>query len=212
MNKIIYLFLGICFSSSVNAGVILQADSVWTDGTPYSAPIENIINQSGLASSYTSGVDDFATFVNNNTANYASGVSLNLGDNSAQLDNFYFNLGAVYTIDALAIWNQYGSASLKTFDIYASSDANFVSTTLLGSYSITDGPFNVQGNIFSFAATTAQYFMIDVTANYGFSQATRINEVAFSSVQTQAVSEPISFALFGLGLLGIVFSRKDRSI
>ena len=207
MKKVLGLVLGAMLSSTASAGVILQADNVWTDGVPYNGPIENVINQSGLSANYTSGVDDFETFVNGTTASFGS-IASALGDTSAPLDNYYFDLGALYTIDALAIWNQWGSASLKTFDILSSSDASFTTTSLLGSYSIADGSSVTPGYMFNFSDTSAQYFMIDVTSNYGFPDATRINEVAFSGVS--AVPEPSSLALMALGLAGVGFVARRR--
>ena len=157
MNKTAFL-LALPFTSLANAGVILQADSVWTDGAPYAEPVENIINQSGLSSNYTSGVDDFNTFVSSTTANYNNGTYNDLGSNSGQLDNFYFDLGGVFTVDALAIWNQTGSASLKTFDIYSSADSLFSTTNFLGSYSIDDGVYGAaEGNILTLLQTMATH-------------------------------------------------------
>lgn len=210
MKKII-VFLSFFITGLANAGVILQADSIWSDGPAYSEPTGNIINQSGLSNTYTNGVDDFTSFVSSTTANYYNGTYNDLGSNSAQLDNFYFDLGDIFTIDALAIWNQTGSASLKTFDIYSSTDSAFTDTTLLGSYSIADGQYGAaMGNILSFEEATAQYFMIDVTANYGYSYMTKINEVAFSSIETEPVPEPSMILLLILSLTGLVVAIKNR--
>ncbi len=209
-NMLISIFMLLFLSISLANASTIQANNVWTDGTPYSGPIENVINQSGLSAAYTSGVDDFTTFVNGTTADIGSGVADTLGDTSAPLDNYYFDLGAAYTIDAIAIWNQRGTASLQTFDILSATDSTFTTTTNLGSFSIGQDPsWPTSGNIFNFANTSSQYFMIDVTSNFGFLSATRINEVVFNDVGAQ-VPEPTTMLLFGFGLLGIAGINRRK--
>lgn len=192
----------------LQATTILQASAVWTDGASYYAPIENVINQSGLYANYTSEVDEFYSFVNGTGSSYSDGVINTLGDTSAPTDNYYFDLGAVYDVEALAIWNQSGTASLNTFNIFAATDSSFSNTTLLGNFSIADGAQD-PGNIYTFGNTSTQYLMIDVLSNYGFSYATRLNEVAFG-VNTAPVPEPATMLLFGTGLIGLVGSRVRK--
>jgi hypothetical protein len=74
-------------------------------------PLENMINQSGLDKSFTSGVTDFDEYFTTGASPFAQAN----GDNNWQSD-FTFNLplmgfvdfdfGAVYSIDRLAIWNR----------------------------------------------------------------------------------------------------------
>ena len=200
---IIGAVFAIGLACSTRAEVIIQASNVWTDGSPDVLPIGNTIDQSGLSSTYTSGVDDFDSFVAGTTASFGTSAFLTVGGTSSQLDNFYFDLGSSYEINAMAVWNQSGTASLNTFDIYSSADIGFTSTTLLGSYSIGYIGGTEPSNVFSFIATDAQYFMIDVTSNYGYADSTRVNEVAFA-----AIPEPASLGLIGLVTGGIYFARR----
>ena len=191
----------------VHAGPIIQASSVWTDGDYASYPIENIIDQSGLSANYVSGVNDFDEYVSTTTASYQAGASEILGSNAGGLTDFYFDLGAVFSIDGLAIWNQWGSAALLSFDIYASADDSFDSRTFLGSYSIANGPATVPGYSFLFEDTLTQFISIDVTANAG-APFTQINEVAFRQSHAASIPEPAFIILLGIGIACLALIRR----
>jgi hypothetical protein len=209
--------LALILTTSVSqADIILSAQNAFSDGsaTPHltsnANPVLGIINQSGLLAHYTSGVDDFNTFVSGTTSTNgaeANGYWPNLGSTPTQLGNFYFDLGSAHTINALAIWDSFGSSALSTFQIYSSTDSNFSSVTNLGSYTIQGNYGSDIGQIFSFVQTNAQFFEIQVTSNWGYTSRTYINEVAFSSLSS--VPLPSAVWLFGSALIGFIgFNRK----
>jgi hypothetical protein len=215
--RFIYLAIVMLSLQTAHAAVIFQAQDVWTDGDYWANPTANVINQSGLYndstglnSTYISGVTEFYDFVNGNSARYYGGgwdINTSLGDTSAPLDNFYFDLGSNQAVEAIAIWNQAGTASLIEFDIYAATDASFSDKTYLGSGTSFSG--DQAGSIYNFNETESQFFMIDVVSNAGYCCATRLNEVAFA---VTSVPIPAAVWLFGsgLGLLGW-FRRRQTA-
>ncbi len=77
-------------------------------GENFLAPLVNMINQSGLSSTYTSGSTDFDTYTATATHDAGTIVNLNYGQSSQNIQNspilFTFDLGSVVSIDALAYW------------------------------------------------------------------------------------------------------------
>ena len=183
--------------------------------------ITQIIDQSGLSSSYTSGVTDFATFTssattnNNNTTHIWSSSS---GNTSGNID---FTLGGSYTISSFAVWTILGTSdpvanlSLKDFTLLASDNSSFIGATTLGSFTASkpDSSLTVNAQVFDFTATTASYVRMEIANNYG-GNFVRFNEVAFGAQAPAAVPEPSSFVLLGLGGFGLAINayRRRRTI
>jgi hypothetical protein len=203
-----FFVVALLIGAPAYASMIIQPAGVWTDGTPAVQPIGNVINQSGLLAGYNSGVDEFATAITT-SLNHWNGNHGFLGDNSSALDNFYFDLGATYQVDGIAIWQQDGSATLKNGRILYSADGSFSSPAELATFSNLPKhpifPGFQQPVVVSFPSTTGRYFAIDVTANYGYGGFTRLNEVAF-----RGVPEPAGVVLALVG--AAVLLRRRRGV
>ena len=206
---------------AARADFILDPASASTNAAIVVASPSHAINQSGLSAPYTSGVTDFAAYIASNpthnsgpAANSFAGHNNSLGFTPFNLD---FNLGGTFTLDAFALWNFGSNAFVNVvgFDLLASADSSFSSTTLLGSFNAnpnTGFGSAVLPEVFTFTPTSAAFVRMRITSNNGFSS-TIFGEAAFS-VQAAATSvpEPSTFALLGLGALALVgYARRRKA-
>jgi len=200
-------------ASVANAGPIHSAVSgTINSGGPGFGSLTNTHNQAGLTAFYVSGVTDFNTYI-------ASGPShtnifaccewfSNEGTTSASVT---YNLGAILTIDALALWNE-ESSGIGLLDLLYSTDG-VIFTALASGLTPTDNPLgpNYLADVFAFGAVNMQYLRLDMSAcpqgNPGSFDACAIGEVAFRGAQI-TVPEPGSLALVGLALAGAGLVRR----
>ena len=204
------------FASHAQAGPILGAlSSVTSPQGSFGGAFDivNAINQSGLSAGYTSGLTDFDAFVASTTHN-ATG-SLNSGFTGAQAPpgQFSLDLGALFTIDALAFWDTQNSGSLRSFNLYADDDQIFGNGVgaLIGTFNATGGGFGgpqpTLAQIFLFGSVSTRFLHVDVlTMEGGTNLVPGIGELAFRSAE--AVPEPSSIALLLAGLLGLGLARR----
>jgi hypothetical protein len=176
--------------------------------------ISNITNQSGLSNAYTSGVTDFSSYVSTTTHNNSS------------LDNIWafigksgvitLNLGASYTLDALALWPDSaggGISAIRGFTLYADTDADTSNLgTSLGSFNAVNASSNpTSAQVFNFSATPTQYIQLQITSNAG-DNSTALGEVAFSGSATAVPWETDALSVIGTTLLfagGVWAKRKS---
>jgi len=197
------------------AGPILTPDS-FTVSSPDAAnptlPENNILDQSGLSASYVPGVTDFDSFVATTTASYTGQAEL--GGAGAPLSYFEFDFGGMTDIDAIAIWNQSGTASLDSFTIETSLLADFSVSEIFGTFTMSvfgGGYPAIAADVFSFSSNNFRYLRINNLTNAGYLSATRINEVAFRGAGNVMLPEPATMALFGFGLIGLGLARSRRT-
>lgn len=216
MKKILTMgafVLGASAFSMANAGTIQGAQSVVNSVSQYSStvPIENTINQTGLSANYVNGVTDFDSFVSTTTHTIvADGFEWFAADGTYS-EVIDYDLGVLFNVDKIAIWNE-ESWGTDSVNIFASTDSTFTSSTSLGSFSLTDNPFEAPylADVLTFSPVFAQFFRIEVFGSIG--DAVSLGEVAFSTSTVSAVPIPAAAFLFAPALLGFMGLRRKAKI
>lgn len=224
----------LCVSSaSAQAGVIISPKILVPDGVIINSMgelgtagvIEAVMNQSGLSSTFTSGVTDFASF--NATHTQENKLTANRWNSATNnvTGNIVFDLGQAYQLEQLALWQGLSipqkavGSNVTSFKLYTTNllttakDVNSLNwldvSTGGNAYTAAVGTGNKQ--TFDLIDSTAQYVRLNVLANNG-NTVTTLGEIAFdvTAAPVSAVPEPSTYAmlLVGLGLLGWAKRRQ----
>ncbi len=214
MKKIICLCVCLFCFSTAQAGVILSGGSVIDSSMgEYSGSqtFGNMLDQSGLSTTYISGVTDFSTFTSSGVTH--GGFEPNSWLSAKEVYSGYvtFDLGAEYSIEDFVMWN--GAIGINTsvngFSLTTSLFSDFRVSTLVGNFS--GHRKNYDATVYDMINTTAQYIRLDITGNFDPYCCTAIGEIAFNANSVESVPEPTSIILLGLGLVGMGFSRKKKT-
>lgn len=217
------LIAGVCClstASTANAGFIVQAETVVSSTASTDLYAASQLNdQSGLSTAYTSGVDDFDTFiasnpVHGNTAESAWSTALYTLNST--LD---FSFDQSYAFESIALWNrgtqQYGqdfNNQIGTFQLYSSSDETFGNLMLIGEYAAAANLgiiTAVEAEVFNFNAVETAYLRMVITQPQANGILLSASELAFEATAVSAVPVPASVWLMGSGLLGLAgFMRR----
>ncbi|MGK7929917.1 MAG: discoidin domain-containing protein [Microcystaceae cyanobacterium] len=197
------------------AGTIVQPTGVSTSMGDIGSPFEigNIIDQSGLSQTYTSGVDDFDTYIGLNPTHTAASQlnSYWASSFSTTLGQITFDLGSTLTTTRLAFWGaNFVNQDITAFEVYSDDDGDFNNggTTLLGNFNPTFSNDPNSAQVFDFTDATTQFIHFNVTANGGSADFTTLGEVAF---EEGVATTPEPSSLIGLVVIGGGFLLKKAS-
>lgn len=211
--------MGVGAVAPSNATVIGAISGVINSGGPGSGTLTETFDGSGLSVGYTSGVTDFDTYVAGTThSGVFSGNEWfsNFGTTSASVT---YDLGAVFSISAMALWNE-ESSGIGSLDLLISSDGVTFSSLLSGLVP-TDNPLGdpldpseYLADVFSFATTSFRYITLDMSScpqiDPGSYSSCAIGEVAFR--QVAAVPVPAAGLLLFGALGGLALIRRRRKV
>ncbi len=147
-------------------------------------PLVNMINQSGLDKPFTSGVTNFDAYFNEGDpawghANYLNNWNSNFSFNLPLMGYVDFDLGDIYRIDRVAIWN----LSLKDLSIVLSEELGGPTQTIDG--------ISLETKLYHPNAYEVQ--IVDLGGQYP----ARYMRFAIESVHLYSPSDPFGYAIVG---------------
>lgn len=200
-----------------NAGVIIGPVSATTDmgEIDTSTPISNLLNRSGLfPGMYAAGTTDFDAYTS--ATSHDRGIfSVNswLSASGVRTGRVDFDLGQTYQVESFALWNGRVTQGILGFRLFASSDAAFTSSTLIGSFTAASVPDVAPAQVFTFAPTSAAYVRLVIDSVQGAASTTSIGEVAFEvpAPVSASLPEPATLTMCVLAAPLALFGLKRRS-
>ncbi len=205
------------FFSSANAAILSPTSIIANTLGELNSDFvdENLINQSGLSSGFISGVTDFDSYLglsptqSDPSLSGGGGYASSLFTLSGDID---FDLGGVFEIKRMALWNDRDGQSIGSFTLFISSDSGFVSSTNLGTFLPTTSLTNpVQAEVFDITDGVGQFVRLRI--NYPQDSGLSIvnfGELAFD-VSVSSVPVPAAAWLFGSGLLGLIGMARRKN-
>lgn len=198
--------------------VILQPTAIGTNmSNGFGANISQLRDQSGLSLGYVSLSTDLNTYVSAGPTHNSS-----LSNNNWQtgtpptLGYLDFALGGTYSLERFVLWNlsPLSSSRLNEFQLLASSDSAFTTTTNLGSFATNTTGSGAAVNVeaFTLPATNASFVRLLAISNGALmtSSGVGIGEVAFGVNPAAAVPESSALALVGLvGTMGAAWRVRS---
>jgi hypothetical protein len=195
-----------------SADVILSAVAgTITAGGPGFGPLSETFNQSGLSNTFVSGVTDFDAYLSTGPVHsvfFEFEWFSNLLSASVTYD-----LGAVHAIGRVALWNE-DASGIGLLSLFGSQDGvGFVplSLDLAPTNNLIDQEYGP--DVFGFDVADVRYIRFDMSEcpqlEISAFPACGIGEVAFAGVE-EAVPEPASLVLLGLGLTAVAILRRRR--
>ncbi len=208
------LVLALCVWSAAQAGVIRSpVDAVVDVGGEFSSifDIGNTIDQSGLSTTFTSGVTDFDTYIGRNPLHDVGAPNQEWftpqGVNSAVVT---YDLGAAFGIGRLALWNE-EAAGIVAFGVLISLDGASFSRVASGLAPTNNSGRAYPADIFALEPQNARFLRLEIDdcpQPGGFFDACSMGEIAFETFETfQTIPEPTTFALIGIGVAGLGYRR-----
>jgi hypothetical protein len=203
--------LGTALAAPASAAVVLSPVHVspGTTELPYMPSL--LIDQSGLSAGYVSGSTDFDAYVASAPTHAAAGIN---GWKSQAPDNapwVWFDLGEVYSVDALVFWAPDGSpgSAPAFFDVVAEVDGGYIKVAedvvVLSPGAGMDGlPQRVD-----WAPVNARNLLLQIHCGPNDASC-GLDEVAFR-VSPSTVPEPSTLALLPVAGLGLAALRRRRA-
>lgn len=195
----------LCLSTSLHAAVITGVTAEFTStnsdfnsitgGNASSYNVNNIVNGTGLTG--TTHTNSFgSSMLHDNDITEADATII-------------FNLGGVYNVESLNVWNYNSSGTtnrgLKTVTVETSTDGLTYGTPGTLTFAQANNP-NSPAEVVAFSASGVQFIKFtNLTTHAGASSSTGgLSEIQFVA----QVPEPSSLALLGLGFSSLMLRRR----
>lgn len=204
-------------ASPAAASVILSPVAVLSNTAGRYEPmadIDSTIDQSGLSSGFVSGVTDFSSYLATGPTHewiYTDGSEW-FSSTGLTSGTIVYDLGAVYTVTQLALWNEEFSG-ISRMQVETSTDAAFGSASDVGTFAPTDTPFDAQygAEVFGLTPSVARYVRLTLAGPQQPNRGTFLSmgEIAFD-VTSSDVPEPFTASLLLVGM-SVAAARRLRS-
>ena len=177
----------------------------------------NIINKTGLTTSFVDGVTDLPTYQLSDKSSISPSIDTASGYFAfPSPGSIVFDLGQSYNIDDFLLWNDTDTQGINNFTIAISDDSSF--GAIAGSFSAnatfgdvlggSDYDIGVPMQVFDSGGSSGRYVRLTVNSLHG-SNNLNIGEVAFNV--NSAVPVPAAAWLFGTGLIGLVSVARRKA-
>jgi hypothetical protein len=197
------------------AGPILGAiNATINRGGPGFGAIEPSFNQSGLEPEYIPGTTDYDSYIASRPLHSRAALGREWFGNLGSPVTVTYDLGAVFSVDAFALWNEEASG-IGRFNLLASADGQSFGV-VLSEVAPRDNPDTADyaPESFGFGAVDARFFRIEAFAcpqRPSTFNACAIGEVAWRQADAaNGVPEPATLPLVAL-LLAACLRRGGRS-
>jgi hypothetical protein len=202
---------------SVEAGSILSPVAVLLNtagDNSVDAAIDSTIDQSGLSTGFTSGVTDFDAYLGTNPTHewiFTDGSEW-FSTAGATSGTIVYDLGGLFAIDRLALWNEEFSG-IQTMQVETATNAGFIGAVSVGALLPTNTPFDQSypAEVFTLTPSVGRYVRLTITGPQSPNRGTFLSmgEIAFDVNQTE-VPEPASLGLLAVGLGAYAARRRAR--
>ncbi len=216
-----FVVISMALSGITNAALIspssVIANTVGTQGSTW--PEINLINQSGLAQGFTSGVTTLATYLGGDTTAASSSLGTAGWLGASTSGSISFDLGASHGLTDVLLWNDTDLQGIASFTMDVANNAAFTAAVTSSVFNPTVGDVDggtdygkqIPLQIFNLGGTlTGRYVRVNMTGGGG--SFLNVGEFVFNTGGT-AVPAPVpaTLALLGLGLFGLGCAKRKKA-
>jgi hypothetical protein len=151
------------FATAASAGLIRSpVDAAINVGGPGAGAISNTLDQAGLSAGFASGVTDFDAYIASNPTHTFVFPGFEWFSDPGTSAQVTYDLGALYSIDKLALWNE-ESGGIGLLDLFYSDDGITFSGLASGLLPTDNILAAYRADVFTFGAVNGRYVRFDMS-------------------------------------------------